>query len=458
MKRLPVLVFSVALAGCGTQTAPEVSRNSNDLISTVGMQTFPNAATSAVVHRSNIDIAQEFLDLSFALESGQELTRLTRFEGPISIAISPSASKNVVQELDRLIARLRSEANVDIYRVTGNNANIFIETIPKKQLQSMIPTAACFVVPNVSGWNDYRRNRFKNTVDWTQLESRQKITVFMPNDIALQESRDCLHEEIAQALGPVNDLYRLPDSVYNDDNFNISLTAYDMLILKAFYSPEIRNGMSKTQVASVLPQILARLNPVGQALPAANLQKTSKDWVRAIATALGPKTSTSKRRSAAFRAVQIAQSKGYNDHRLGFAYFARAQISLHNDPRLAASDFGQAYSIFRTLFGPSDIHTAQAAVQMASLAISAGKYDDALGYLNDSIPAARKSQNASLLFSLLAMKSEVYDGLGRYADAKTLKQEAISWAHYGIGSRSEVSRRLQQVAALRPRISTKGFY
>jgi len=32
-----------------------------------------------------------------------------------------------------------------------------------------------------------------------------------------QEVRDCLHEELAQALGPLNDLYRLPDSVFNDD-------------------------------------------------------------------------------------------------------------------------------------------------------------------------------------------------------------------------------------------------
>ena len=88
---------------------------------------------------------------------------------------------------------------------------------------------------------------------------------------------------------------------------------------------------------------------------------------------------------------------------------------------------------------------------------SAGRYDEALGFINDSIPAARKSQNASLLFSFLAMKSEVYEGLGRFADAKTLKQEAISWAHYGLASGYEVSRRLDQVAALRPRVSTKGF-
>ena len=457
MARIFPLLCCLSLIGCGSQIAPEVSRNSYELISAIEMQTFPNAAVVRAVHRSNTDIAQEFLDLTFALESGQDIARLTRFEGPVSIAITTAAPDYVVQELDRLIARLRSEAGINIRRVSGNTANIYIETLPKKQLQSLIPSAACFVVPNVSGWSDYRRNRFKNFVDWTRLESRKKITVFMPSDVSPQESRDCLHEEIAQALGPVNDLYRLPDSVYNDDNFNIVLTSYDMLILEAFYAPEIRNGMSKTQVAAVLPHLLARLNPIGQSLPPARLQKTSRNWIAAIETALGPKVSNSKRRNAAFRVVQIAENKGYKDHRLGFSYFARAQISLNNDPRLAANDFAQAYTIFRTLFGTSDIHTAQAAVQMASLSMSAGKFNSALGFINDSIPAARKSQNGSLLFSLLAMKSEIYDGLGRYADAITLKQEAISWAHYGLASRSEVSRRLEQVAALRPRVSTKGF-
>jgi len=457
MKRISPLFFCMALFGCGSQAPLDVSRNSVELVSTIGMQTFPNAPVARSVNRSNTDIAQEFLELSFALESGQNITHLTRFDGPIFVAITPTASKRVVQELDRLIARLRSEAGLNIHRSTGKAANIYVETLPKKQLQKAIPTAACFVVPNVSGWSDYRRNRFKNLVDWTRLEERKHITVFMPSDVSPQETRDCLHEEIAQALGPVNDLYRLPDSVYNDDNFNISLTAYDMLILEAYYAPEIRNGMSKAQVASVLPQILARLNPIGQTLPPVRLQPTSRDWTRSIETALGPKTSNSKRRSAAFRAVQIAKDKGYQDHRLGFSYFARAQISLHDDPRLAATDFAQAYAIFKTLFGVSDIHTAQAAVQMASLSLSAGKYDAALGFINDSIPAARKSQNGSLLFSLLAMKSEVFEGLGRFADAKSLKKEAISWGHYGLASRVEVSKRLSQVADLRPKVSSKGF-
>ena len=49
--------------------------------------------------------------------------------------------------------------------------------------------------------------------------------------------RDCLHEELAQALGPLNDLYRLPNTVFNDDNFHSVLTGFDMTILRATYAP-----------------------------------------------------------------------------------------------------------------------------------------------------------------------------------------------------------------------------
>ncbi len=457
MKRFLLPLSIMALMGCSTTPPAEVSRNSSDLVSSTTIRSFPNEAGIRNVSKSNVDIAQEFLDLSFALESGQELRTLTKFLGPISIAINGTAPNHVIRDLDLLVARLKSEAGLDVRRVSGPDANIHIETIPKRQLQSVIPTAACFVVPNVSNWSDFRRNRFKSKLDWTRLEERKSVTVFMPNDVAPQESRDCLHEEIAQALGPVNDLYRLPDSVFNDDNFHIRLTPYDMLILRTYYSAELRNGMTRGQVAAILPNLLARLNPIGQSLPAARLQKTSKDWVKAIEVALGPKASSDKRRSAAFDAVKIANDNGYRDHRLGFAHYARAQVSLGPDPKTAASDFARAYAIFKTLFGTSDIHTAQVSVQMASLSLSAGHYEAALRFINESLPVAQKSQNGSLLFSLLAMKAEIYEGLGRFADAKTLRSEAISWGHYGLATRSDISKRLELVASLRPRISTKGF-
>lgn len=72
------------------------------------------------------------------------------------------------------------------------------------------------------------------TVDWTKLERRDRAAVFVRFDVAPQEIRDCLHEELAQALGPLKDLYRLSDSVSNDDNIHAVLTSFDMLILRAY--------------------------------------------------------------------------------------------------------------------------------------------------------------------------------------------------------------------------------
>ena len=67
--------------------------------------------------------------------------------------------------------------------------------------------------------------------------------------------RDCLHEELAQALGPLNDLYHLPDSVFNDDNIHTVLTGFDMLILRAAYAPELRTGMTREQVEAVSSRV-----------------------------------------------------------------------------------------------------------------------------------------------------------------------------------------------------------
>ena len=62
----------------------------------------------------------------------------------------------------------------------------------------------------------------------------------------------------------MNDLYRLPESIFNDDNFHTVLTRFDMLILAATYAPELRSGMSRDAVAAALPGItVTRLDNCG---------------------------------------------------------------------------------------------------------------------------------------------------------------------------------------------------
>src|SRR5690606_38757065 len=140
------------------------------------------------VHRprqSNADIAADFLDLSFLLESGRALPVLTRFEAPITIRVLGPTPPSMLPDLDRLIARLRREADIDIRRVTSESAaSITIETIPRAELQRAVPQAACFVVPRVTGWSDFKRNRRTAVTDWTTLTVRERMAIFIPSDVA----------------------------------------------------------------------------------------------------------------------------------------------------------------------------------------------------------------------------------------------------------------------------------
>ncbi|WP_413863995.1 DUF2927 domain-containing protein, partial [Albidovulum sp.] len=249
--------------------------------------------------RSNAEMVQDFMDLSFTLETGRSVPVFTRFEGPIRVRMTGEAPPTAQRDLGRLLARLRSEAHLPVAAAgAGEPAEITVEFLPRRVMQRLVPRAACFVAPRVSSWDAYRRAS-RADLDWTTLDLRDRAAIFVPNDTAPQEIRDCLHEEMAQALGPLNDLYRLPDSVFNDDNIHTVLTGFDMLMLRATYAPELHSGMTAGAVGQRLPAILARLNPRGERGSAPPPDPTPRAYVDAIESALGPGTSAAGRRAAA---------------------------------------------------------------------------------------------------------------------------------------------------------------
>lgn len=436
-----------ALAGCETARPPAAP----EAVTAQPMMMFENPSPNTVVRRSNSDIAREFLDLSFALENGRRLQSMTRFEQPIAIKFAGQVPSYAERDLERLVTRLRKEARIDIRRVNSDvPANIVIEAVPPAQMALVAPSAACFVVPNADSWDDFRRNKRSSHTDWAQITERSRVAIFLPDNVPPQEIRDCLHEEIAQALGPLNDLFRLRDSIFNDDNFNLVLQPFDMLVLRIYYSPALRNGMTRAQVSERLPSLLAQINPAGNGVASDARPRTGRDWSRQIEIALGRNGGTQRRINAATRAIEIADARGYNDQRIGFSFLARARVSSQSNPEQAALDYATAYSIFYTLFGADDIHTAQTAVQMAWLALSAGAVEDAIVFIDGSIPAARRAQDAIMLFNLLALKAQVETWRGNTAAAEKLRAEALSWGKYGLLSDRDLSRRMQQIAQLAP--------
>jgi hypothetical protein len=414
-----------------------------------------NVSPADAPARSNTDIARDFLELAFQLESGRQLPVLTRFEGPISIRVTGAPPATLLPDLTRLVYRLQNEARLDVSLTQSPEANITVQAVSRAEIRKNLPHAACFVVPNISDISEYRIARRTARTSWAKLRRRENLAVFVPNDASPQEVRDCLHEELAQAIGPLNDLYRLPDSVFNDDNIHTVLTGFDMLILRAYYAPELRTGMSKRQVAAVLPGILARLNPKGETLSPTRRSPTPRAYISAVQTALGPGTSSAKRRRAAREALDVARSFGWQDHRRAFAHYAMGRITAGSDPDKALRHF-QAADQFYSRQPGTELHRAYVASQLASQAIAQGNGKRALARVNPAIHVAEEHENAALLSTLMMLRAEALELTGRSSEAQLVRLDSLGWARYGFGSEWAVRAKMREISTLSPRRGQNG--
>nr|WP_029375551.1 DUF2927 domain-containing protein [Oceanicola sp. S124] len=414
------------------------------------MKLFPAGPPPASVAVSNADLARDFLDLSFQLESGRKLPVFTRFEGQIRVGLSGQVPPGMARDLDVVIARLRREAGIDIVRLPlGQEGNLNISAVAGDDIRRELPAAACFVVPGISQLSQYRRARRQAKTDWAQLQTRERLAIFVPADAPPQELRDCLHEELAQSLGPLNDLYRLPDSTFNDDNIHSILTAYDMLILRVTYAPELRSGMSRAEVAARLPALLDRLNPQGRAVAPRRLGETPGAWKLAVARALGPGASPANRVRGAQQAVALAQSYGWSDHRLAFSYYMLGRLAQAQDPGRAKGYLTRAHEIY-SADPHTRLHAAHTAVQLAAYALAEGKPERTLALLAGREAVARDYQNAMLLANIEMLRAEALERTGRPDEARRVRLDSLGWARYGFGPDWAVRARLQEIAALSP--------
>lgn len=383
--------------------------------------------------RSNTNIAADFLDLHFALESGTQLPAFTRFEAPVTVRLTGKPTPSMQNDLARLLTRLRREAGIDIRQVSEGQANITIEAVSQRDIHRILPNAACFVVPNSSSLEEYRRDRRKAKSSWTELRQRERLGIFIPYDVSPQEMRDCLHEELAQALGPLNDLYHLPDSVFNDDNIHTVLTGFDMLILRTAYAPELKTGMTREQVEAALPGVLSRLNPRGDRLPVQPFTTTPRAWIDAINKTLGPGPGSPRQFRFAQKAAEIGQQQGWTDHRRAYPHYLMGRMIQFRDPAAALQQYQIALQFLNATPG-TEVHRAHVTAQTASFALAQDQGPNVLPDLDKAIDVMTRAENASLLATLLLLKSEALMQAGQVQQARAVRLDSLGWARYGFGA------------------------
>ncbi len=442
---------ALALAACAP---PQSAQRLNDTAPPLQMaEPFrPGTPRPLPPSRPNAEMVHDFLELGFFMESGRPIPQFSRYEGPIKLVLRGEVPAQAQIDLDRLIARLRAEAGIDIARAKGNQAlpgenKITVEFLGRREMRRAVPEAACFVVPNVDGWDDFVANRRNPAMDWTRVAQRTRTAVFVPLDTTPQEIRDCLHEEVAQAMGPLNDLYRLPDSVFNDDNFQTTLTGFDMLILGAWYAPELRPGMTPEEVAARLPAILDRLNPGGRSAGRPAPGPTPRAWIDAIETTLGVGASTGQRRAAAQRALQIAGLERWSGPRLALSLLLAARLAPSEEGDAAFSALLAAGEIYRRMPG-GEVHAAHVDMHLAVQALAAGRYDLVITLTERALPLAARTENAAFQASLAFLQAEALEQRGDVERAARVRIDSMPAARYGFGSPAAVQARLDEVVRL----------
>ncbi len=400
--------------------------------------------------RGNAEMVRDFLDLGFQMESGRPVAAFSRFEGPVDVRVAGAAPSGAVADLDRLIARLRAEAGIDIRRVsqpTEGANRITVEFLPRRQMQAVVPAAACFVVPNVGTWDEFVANRRSPAIDWTRIAQRTQAVAFIPDDTTPQEVRDCLHEEIGQALGPLNDLFRLPDSVFNDDNFQTTLTGFDMLLLRVWYAPELQVGMTREQVAVRLPVLFNRLNPGGRGRGDSVEQVTPRSWQLAVEQALGADGGLTRRREGAERALDIARTQGWADGRLALSLMLAARLAPREQGQSALDALLAAGEIYRRLPG-GEVHAAHIDMHLSVQALATGQAAMAAQLAEQAMPAAMATENAAFVASLGFIRAEALAMLGRTDEAARLRLDSMAAARYGFGSEAAARARMDEIARI----------
>ncbi len=433
MKRLAAALTGLAaLAACEAPTPVGPTDIAVDV--PVRDIRFAAARFEPGVARSNAQIVQDFLDLAFSLESGGQVFGLLRYEGPVRVYLAPGRLDPYRRDLADVVTRLRAEAGIDISVVRSPTAaQIIIEGVPFREIQREAPGAACFVKAGETGWRDFRRKPDRARTRWTEQQQLSRAAIFIASDIPPQDIRSCLNEEIAQALGPANDLYRLADSVFNDDNTHVLLTSFDMTVLRALYDDGLRSGLTRGAVARRLPAILSRVNPRGEGAGRTGGVAEDALWNGEIARALTRLNPASDRLRAANRAVERGGRLQPVDHRLAVALMTRARLIKDSNPQQADNDYSRAYKILGRQVGSTNLRTAQAALHVALGALERRDIRTALDLSTRAIPVAQRHQDAILLSSLYGIQSRALQARGDLPASREARLKYLQWARFAYG-------------------------
>ncbi|MGB1214313.1 MAG: DUF2927 domain-containing protein [Pikeienuella sp.] len=216
-----------------------------------------------------IALNSEFTREGSRLVRAKTPTRLARWEKPVRYRLGGAA----VTEADRAayagLTRRLSELTGRKIQETGARGDITILILNEAERLEMV--------------RDLRRRRIDDRmrliVQWASAvdypcvgqigfedANSGEITsalIVVKAELSGMLRQTCIHEELAQTMGLINDDSTVRPSIFNDDQEFALLTEHDEFLLRMLYDPSLSPNMTAEEVRPLLPEIVEKLRPNG---------------------------------------------------------------------------------------------------------------------------------------------------------------------------------------------------
>lgn len=197
-----------------------------------------------------------------ALRRWTKPVRMQMIFGASSDAARRQLDQGMVKDYASRLARISRH---DI-RVTNGTGNIFVLFLNKDEQKAFGPRLKT-LIPRI---DDVTLNEVVNSPRSTfcaafGLSDPDKPGTYESAVVLIkQEHTDlmrqgCIHEELAQVLGLVNDSPDARPSIFNDDEEFSLLTRHDELLLRMLYDPRLKPGMTAAEARPIVETIAAEL-------------------------------------------------------------------------------------------------------------------------------------------------------------------------------------------------------
>lgn len=227
------------------------------------------------------DLAENFIRIAFydefaerggRLVAASSENRLHRWEEPVRVAVEFGASVPAAQRaadraaISGYVARLAALTGLPM-RMTAwrpNHTVLILNSDEREKaaarIAALAPATGEAAIRSVV---DMPADTYCTVFSFTAGRSAtytRAVTVIraeLPERLRLA----CIHEELAQSLGLVNDWPRARPSIFNDNEEFALLTRQDELMLKMLYDSRLRPGMTLAEARPIVEAMAAELVP-----------------------------------------------------------------------------------------------------------------------------------------------------------------------------------------------------